>query len=251
MLDVRYFIPLLIALPLAALAQSAEPGEVELGEARDPWKDQPIDVPELIFPSGPALGDSEAIKREVGRALAAYEDSLHFCRDQTADEVAPAGSWRIAFTIRPGGQVDAVMVDDTQLPQGGTEACFRATVAAWVFPPLASPMRVDRAWTFAERAVPGVPLSTEQATPLIQDAIYDSSAAKRCFIEHKQAEGKLPGIATLSFTLQADGTPADVSMLERKLNKSELPGCLAEALSGLALPALQDGPVIYNFPFEF
>ena len=142
-------------------------------------------------------------------------------------------------------------VNDIPLPQGDTEACFRATVAAWVFPPLASPMRVDRSWTFAERPVTGVPLTTERATPLIQDAIYDSRGAKRCFIAHKQEHGKLPAVATLHFALQADGTPSDVSMLERKLNKTELPGCLAEVLSELALPALQDGPVIYNFPFEF
>ncbi len=240
------WIPLLtLALPLAVLA---DPVETDLSA---PWKDEPIDVPELDFPDGPPLQDQDAIRKAVGRALVAYEDSLHFCREQTARDVAPAGSWTISFLIRRTGHTDRVLVNGSQAPVEDTEACILATAQAWRFPELAAPQQLGRTWTFAARPVPGVPLPTDIATTLVQDAIYDSRAAKNCFAAHQQASGKLPKLATLRFTLQADGTPTDVSLLEKKLRKSELPGCLTDMLSTLALPALEEGPKVFVFPFEF
>ncbi len=248
MIHPRALVAMLALLPTTVQADAVDPHSVQDWV---PWQDQPIDVPELGPFDGPALEDQEAIKREVGLALLAYENSLHFCRGETALDIAPAGSWTIGFFIEQSGRTSGVVVNGEARPTVATDECIQATVLAWRFPLLAAPQKLERTWSFGARPVAGSPLPTAQATQLVQDAIYDSRKAKRCFVDYQQATGKLPKLATLRFTLQVDGTPTEVSLDERKLQKSELSGCLEDMLGSLTLPELQEGPQVFVFPFEF
>lgn len=165
------------------------------------------------------------------------------------------GAWSFRFTILPPGTTaDVVVTGDTQ-QDASLEGCLAELAQDWTFQAIDRPQPVTFTLPFGPAAErPALPTLSDPDE--IQRMITDTLARRerpfrRCYEHAEQEAPDEVGPRTLTFVVQPDGTPSDLTLSGETMGEGFFEGCLIRVARDLRFqPVHKVQTVIVRLPLD-